>query len=184
MAGRIGPRRLQKLINAGIDPRTLTMEQQLSFARAMAYALLPPVSESGPRRVPRHLRPRCTARRRDGHRCQAKVAWDTKHDRARNTKCRVHGGMAPGPRTPEGRQRIAASNRRRAQARRQAQRQAEVLAAQARALEAYQAALTLYEATLAHPMQDTRFKIALLQMQWRKVQLRYQEYLDCNAAST
>jgi len=155
------------------------MEQQLSFARAMGRILLPPGSEGRPRRLPRHLRPRCTARRRDGRRCQAKVTWDTEHDRARNTKCRVHGGTATGPRTPQGRQRIAESNRRRAEARRQAQMQAEALAVQARALKEYRAARALYEATLEHPMPDSRFKAALLQMQWRKVEQLYQAYLAC-----
>src|SRR5262249_19589231 len=124
------------------------MAQQLSFARTMARILLPPVSEGQPRRLPRHLRPRCTARRRDGRPCQAKVAWDTAHDRAYNTKCRVHGGLSTGPRTPAGRQRIAESNRRRAEAQRQ---QAVQVAAQASAVAAYREAMAKYEVLREHP---------------------------------
>src|SRR5712691_1705832 len=178
MPPKIGPKRLQRLINEGVEPHTLSPQQQFDFARTMARILLPPVSEGRPRRLPRHLRPRCMARRRDGRRCQAKVAWDTEHDRPRSTKCRVHGGLSTGPRTPEGRRHIGESNRQRAQARRQAQAQAEAqasaLAAQARALAAYQAAMTKYEDLRQHPMPDARFKAALMQVQKREVERRYQ----------
>jgi len=131
MPPKIGPKRLQRLINEGVDPRTLPTEQQLDFARTMARILLPPASEGRPRRLPRHLRPRCMARRRDGRRCQAKVAWNEDYDCPRNGKCRVHGGASTGPKTLQGRQRIAESNRRRAEVKRQAQAQA---AARAEAL--------------------------------------------------
>ncbi len=194
MPPKIGPKRLQRLINEGVEPHTLSPQQQFDFARTMARILLPPVSEGRPRRLPRHLRPRCMARRRDGRRCQAKVAWDTAQDRARNTTCRVHGGLSTGPRTPEGRRRIAESNRRRAQARRQAQAQAAEhasaqaqalaqaqaqAAARAEALAAYQAAVAKYEALRQHPMPDSRFKAALMEVQKREVERRYQVCLDC-----
>ncbi len=181
MPPKIGPKRLQRLINEGVEPHTLSPQQQFDFARTMARILLPPVSEGRPRRLPRHLRPRCMARRRDGRRCQAKVAWDTEHDRARNTKCRVHGGLSTGPRTPEGRRRIGLANRRRAAARREAQAQA---VARAEALAAYQAAVAKYEELRQHPMPDLRFKNALMQVQGREVERKYQACLDCGATPT
>ena len=78
-----------------------------------------------------------------------------------------------------GRQRIAESNRQRAQVRRQAQALA---AARAAALAAYQAAVELYEATCQHPMADLRFKAALLQVQKRKVELAYERCVACGVA--
>jgi len=199
MPPKIGPQPLQRLINEGVEPHTLSPQQQFDFARTMARILLPPVSEGRPRRLPRHLRPRCMARRRDGRRCQAKVAWDTEHDRARNTKCRVHGGLSTGPRTPEGRRRIGLANRRRAAARREAQAQAAAQAsaqaaalaqaqaqavARAEALAAYQAAVAKYEELRQHPMPDLRFKNALMQVQGREVERKYQACLDCGATPT
>jgi hypothetical protein len=141
MPGKIGEKRLLALLAQGIDLSTLPVPQQFEAFRTMARVMSQPL-EGRPRRLPRHLRPRCSAHRRDGRRCQAKVVWDTEHDRPRNTKCRVHGGASTGPRTPEGKQRIAESNRLRAQARRQAQALA---AAQAEALAMYQEALAKYE---------------------------------------
>lgn len=67
--------------------------------------------------TPRRLRPRCGARCRDGHPCQAPAVWDRRRNRPRNGRCRMHGGLSTGPRTPEGKARIAASNRRRAKTR-------------------------------------------------------------------
>jgi hypothetical protein len=56
-------------------------------------------------------RPRCGARCRDGSPCQAPPVWDKRLDRAMNGRCRMHGGLSTGPKTEEGRQRIAESNR-------------------------------------------------------------------------
>jgi hypothetical protein len=58
-----------------------------------------------PRRLPKRLRPRCCARTRRGspRQCQALT----------NGRCKLHGGMSTGARTPEGRARIAAAARRR-----------------------------------------------------------------------
>lgn len=65
-------------------------------------ALLP----SSPRRsAPRHEAPRCGARCRDGHPCNAPPVWDPEHDRPRNGRCRLHGGLSTGARTSEGRER-------------------------------------------------------------------------------
>jgi hypothetical protein len=52
----------------------------------------------------------CGARTRSGKRCRA---WPVLGMR----RCRMHGGRSTGPRTSEGRARIAESNRRRAERR-------------------------------------------------------------------
>ena len=59
-------------------------------------------------------RPRCGTRRRDGSRCQAPPVWDKRRYRPVNGRCRMHGGLSTGPKTEEGRRRIAESNRTRA----------------------------------------------------------------------
>jgi len=58
--------------------------------------------------------PRCGARCRDGSSCKAPPVWDKRLDRPVNGRCRMHGGLSTGPKTPEGRWRIAESNRTRA----------------------------------------------------------------------
>ncbi len=57
-------------------------------------------------RIPKSERPFCHARRRDNHKCKARVVPGT-------NRCRMHGGLSSGPKTAEGRERIAESNRRR-----------------------------------------------------------------------
>lgn len=50
------------------------------------------------------IRPRCGAtRKQDGGTCQAPAL--------RNGRCKLHGGKSTGPKTPEGRARIAAAQR-------------------------------------------------------------------------
>ncbi len=56
-------------------------------------------------------RPRCGARCRDGSPCEAPPVWDKRLDRPVNGRCRMHGGLSTGPKTEEGRRRIAESNR-------------------------------------------------------------------------
>jgi len=58
-------------------------------------------------RVQRPERPRCGARWRDGHACRAPAVWDAVRDRPVNGRCKLHGGLSTGPRTPEGKQRCA-----------------------------------------------------------------------------
>lgn len=53
------------------------------------------------------LRPKCGAKCRDGHACQAPAVWDHEKDRPRNGRCRMHGGLSTGPRTVEGRRRLS-----------------------------------------------------------------------------
>lgn len=57
------------------------------------------------RRTPKRARPRCGARCRDGHSCQAPAVWDRERGEIRNGRCRMHGGLSTGPRTEEGRRR-------------------------------------------------------------------------------
>ena len=42
--------------------------------------------------TPRPQRPRCGARTRSGKPCQAPAVWDRIRNRARNGRCRMHGG--------------------------------------------------------------------------------------------
>jgi len=64
------------------------------------------------KRTPKEERPKCGARCRDGHACRAPAVWDFEHDRPRNGRCRVHGGLSTGPRTEEGKQRSREGARR------------------------------------------------------------------------
>jgi hypothetical protein len=57
---------------------------------------------SRPRNTPKSLRPQCGAKTRAGGRCRAKPVWDKENNRPRNGRCRMHGGLSTGPKTPEG----------------------------------------------------------------------------------
>ena len=57
------------------------------------------------KRTPKSDRPRCGARCRDGHACQAQAVWDRTRGIIRNGRCRMHGGLSTGPKTPEGKRR-------------------------------------------------------------------------------
>lgn len=57
------------------------------------------------------VRPQCGARCRDGHPCAAPAVWCAATRRPRNGRCRMHGGLSTGPRTVEGRARVAAATR-------------------------------------------------------------------------
>jgi hypothetical protein len=46
--------------------------------------------------------PICGARCRDGHSCKAKAVVDPLSDEPINGRCRMHGGLSCGPKTPEG----------------------------------------------------------------------------------
>jgi hypothetical protein len=77
-------------------------------------------------RVYKNELPLCGARCRDGHPCQARAAWDETRTYPRNGRCRRHGGLSTGPKTPEGYWQSQALNRRRheeALRRRQAQKE-------------------------------------------------------------
>lgn len=61
--------------------------------------------------TPKRLRPRCGARTRKCKPCLAPAVWDKAHNRPRNGRCRMHGGLSTGPRTIEGRLRALANLR-------------------------------------------------------------------------
>lgn len=52
--------------------------------------------------TPKRLRPLCGAQCRDGSSCVARATWDYSLDRARNGRCKNHGGMTPRPRVMGG----------------------------------------------------------------------------------
>src|SRR5262249_4326033 len=66
----------------------------------------------------KHEMPRCGAKCRDGHACRAHAVWDRDYVAPRNGRCKNHGGLSTGAKTPEGKQRQA-EGRARARRRRQ-----------------------------------------------------------------
>jgi len=62
--------------------------------------------------TPKSERPKCGARCRDGHQCQAPVVWDTEYDEPWNGRCRLHGGLSTGPTTEDGKRRALEAARR------------------------------------------------------------------------
>jgi hypothetical protein len=56
--------------------------------------------------VPKHRRAKCGAKTRHGSTCRMAVVVG-------KARCRLHGGLSTGPKTPEGRERIAAAQRKR-----------------------------------------------------------------------
>ncbi len=74
----------------------------------MPHPSQPTATEPPPAKKPRgnptlHLAPRCGARTRSGCPCRSPAI----HGKLR---CRMHGGRSPGPRTPEGRDRVRAAH--------------------------------------------------------------------------
>ncbi|MHC4550302.1 MAG: HGGxSTG domain-containing protein [Planctomycetota bacterium] len=85
-----------------IDPEELPERARTGGARVRDLRL-----------TPKSERPRCGAKTRRGTPCQAPAAWDKVRDQPRNGRCRLHGGLSTGARTPAGRARLAAAQRRR-----------------------------------------------------------------------
>ena len=56
------------------------------------------VESPGYHRTRKGKRPKCGARGRDGHACQARPVWDNARNAPRNGRCRMHGGLSTGPR--------------------------------------------------------------------------------------
>ena len=56
----------------------------------------------------------CNAKTRKGSSCQAPPIWNKTADKAKNGRCKLHGGLSTGARTEKGREAIRESNRRRA----------------------------------------------------------------------
>lgn len=64
-------------------------------------------------KLPRSKRGICGARTRKGTPCQAPPVWNKLTDKARNGRCKLHGGLSTGPKTQHGKDMISASNKRR-----------------------------------------------------------------------
>jgi hypothetical protein len=64
-------------------------------------------------RQPKNNRGICGAMTRKWTSCQAPPVWDKVADKAKNGRCKLHGGMSTGARTEAGREAIRESNRRR-----------------------------------------------------------------------
>ncbi|MEO8401062.1 MAG: HGGxSTG domain-containing protein [Gammaproteobacteria bacterium] len=64
-------------------------------------------------KMPRKNRGMCGAKTRKGMPCKAPPVWDKKLDKARNDRCKLHGGLSTGPKTEAGKERIRMSNKRR-----------------------------------------------------------------------
>lgn len=62
----------------------------------------------------RSWRGTCGAKTRKGTPCQAPPVWWRGADRARNGRCKLHGGLSTGPKTEAGREAIRVSNKCRA----------------------------------------------------------------------
>jgi hypothetical protein len=62
---------------------------------------------------PRKSRGKCGAKTRKGTPCNAPPVWDKVADKAKNGRCKLHGGLSTGARTEAGREAIRVSNRRR-----------------------------------------------------------------------
>lgn len=57
------------------------------------------------------MRGKCGAKTRKGTPCQAPPVWNKDYDRARNGRCKLHGGLSTGPKTDAGKEAIKRSNR-------------------------------------------------------------------------
>ena len=79
-----------------------TLGYALKWYLPKQYRGLPPTTLKG-------QRPKCGARCRDGHPCRAPAVWDKDHNRSRNGRCRMHGGLSTGPKTIEGKLRALAN---------------------------------------------------------------------------
>lgn len=79
------------------EPSPLTSEEIDALRNVTAPA----------RRPPRGDRPKCGAKTRLGRPCVARAVWLPGAPEPRNGRCRNHGGLSTGPKTPEGQQRSA-----------------------------------------------------------------------------
>lgn len=66
------------------------------------------------RKIARKKRGVCGARTRRNTPCQAPPVWNKSQDKARNGRCKLHGGLSTGPKTEAGKEAIRTSNKRRA----------------------------------------------------------------------
>jgi hypothetical protein len=62
-------------------------------------------------KTPRKERGKCGAKTRKGLPCNAPPAWNKATDKAKNGRCKLHGGLSTGAKTEAGRQAIRDSVR-------------------------------------------------------------------------
>ena len=55
----------------------------------------------------------CGAKTRIGTPCQAPPVWNKENDKAKNGRCKLHGGLSIGPKTEAGKNVIRISNKKR-----------------------------------------------------------------------
>lgn len=95
--------RMLKALGMEMDnSRTVTHAHVTGFEEIDARIALMPIETPQPRR----RQTRCGAKTRKGHPCLCKAIPG-------KLRCKFHGGMSTGPRTPEGRARIAEATRQR-----------------------------------------------------------------------
>lgn len=84
------------------------VERLLRYPHLARDVLARKLLETSPSKRPlKRERPRCGARTRAGRDCVAPAVWDAGAAAPRNGRCRNHGGLSTGPKTPEGLQRAA-----------------------------------------------------------------------------
>ena len=104
-------------------PETLTLGEQ---SRVYAAMLRAEDTYTPFHRLFKRELPLCGARCRDGHPCQARATRDVETGcYVRNGRCRLHGGLSTGPRTPAGRRRVGDAARRRARHKGEGERDAD-----------------------------------------------------------
>jgi hypothetical protein len=74
-------------------------ERQVAMRKITAYLGSIWRDEWSPQKVHRRDRPRCGAKTRSDAPCRAPCVWDRENDRPRNGRCKLHGGLSPGPAT-------------------------------------------------------------------------------------
>ncbi len=95
-------RALRRAVSSSSSLRAALDVLRALDALAAAAARIP-LTVLRPRRT---ARPRCGARCRDGHPCAAAVVVQRTDEGVHYAaRCRMHGGLSTGPRTPEGRRR-------------------------------------------------------------------------------
>lgn len=113
----VGTRAMKRAVGH-LDVCRTPAAREAGLVRAAPYVLLwaAAVREKSERKgkVATTPRPTCGARcrSRGGAPCEAPAVWDDASGAPRNGRCRMHGGLSTGPRTPQGRARALDALRR------------------------------------------------------------------------
>ncbi len=89
--GELGSAEIDKFVDKKIAKRLVKQRPQLR------------------KTLPKYLRPQCGAKTRAGGKCKATPVWDKTNNKPKNGRCRMHGGLSTGARTPEGKLRALAN---------------------------------------------------------------------------